>query len=361
MEYYIYITNKCNMNCSYCSVMMNSKKSNLPESIDYSLDDLESFIDNTQSNHIDEDAIIYFFGGEPTLDYKKISEIINIFKVKKGYKVKFVLHTNGILLGAIPYNIISNIDIIFLSLNYERVLVNNRFSPYFYNTVNAITDIKSKFKIITIGRFTISSKTNLYLEATMSSLFFDYIYWQLDNQKIIDNIEEYKKDYMKEVKLLLEHWIEFIEKGILLRYIPFLSITKNTLNSKAISVPTHYYCGYGDDIIYIQTDGSCFGCCDNIDEGSHFIGSIYNGIQFKNMDITEHCRACRYIKICGGRCGRMHEDFDLNRINSFCEMNIFLFELLQKEQTRIKKAIQNYPELKNAFNDINIEYTEQIP
>ena len=109
MEYYIYITNKCNMNCSYCSVMMNSKKSNLPESIDYSLDDLESFIDNTQSNHIDEDAIIYFFGGEPTLDYKKISEIINIFKVKKGYKVKFVLHTNGILLGAIPYNIISHV------------------------------------------------------------------------------------------------------------------------------------------------------------------------------------------------------------------------------------------------------------
>lgn len=361
MEYYIYITNKCNMNCSYCSVMMDEHKSNIPAEIKYSLDDLRKFVDKIQSScPCDKNAVIYFFGGEPTLNYEKIYEIMNKFQGVSEYNVTYVLHTNGLLLGEIPEKIISKINVIFLSLNYERMFDDGLMTPYFSKIVNTITRLKKDYPLITIGRFTVSTKTSLYTQASMSCLFFDYIYWQLDNQKQIENIEKYKANYIKDVELLFDVWLSFLKKGLILRYIPFLSIIKHILCD--MPVPIHYYCGYGDDIVYIQTDGSCHGCCDGIENRPHYIGNLYKGIEFKDMMITsDYCQKCDYLKICGGRCGRMHKDFDVDRINNFCEMNIFLFEKIKSCIPEIQQLINANPQILEAINDVNMEYTELIP
>ncbi len=361
MEYYIYITNKCNMNCSYCSVMMDNYKTNIPADIKYPLGDLRKFVDKVQSTcPSNENAVIYFFGGEPTLNYEKIYEVMNEFQDVSEYKITYVLHTNGLLLDEIPEKTISKINVIFLSLNYELMFDDGQLTPYFSKIVNTITKLKKEHNVITIGRFTVSPKTSLYTEASMSSLFFDYIYWQLDNQKQIDNIEKYKTNYISDVSLLFDNWFAFLKHGIILRYIPFLAIIKHILND--MPVPIHYYCGYGEDIIYIQTDGSCHGCCDGIENSPHYIGDLYRGIEFKGMTITsDYCQKCQYLKICGGRCGRMHKDFDLERIKDFCEMNIFLFEKIKSRIPEIKQLINANPKIIEAINDANMEYTELIP
>jgi len=361
MEYYIYITNKCNLNCSYCSVMMDPHQTTIPDEINYSIRDLKTFIDKKQKSVSSKDntACIYFFGGEPTLNYPQISDIIKLFDNRTDYTVKFVLHTNGLLLDIIPFDIISKVDVIFLSLNYEKIFNKGLITSYFYKIIRTISELKSKYNIITIGRFTVSNNTSLYTEATMSGLFFDYVYWQLDNQQKLSNLDTYKERYKNDIAILIDYWIRYLENGVVLRYVPFLSVTKHLLSKS--TTPTHYYCGFGEDIVFIQTDGSCYGCCDNIVNKKYLLGNIYDGIKYSDMEIDEHCASCQYIKLCGGRCGRMHKDFEQWRIDDFCEMNVFSFKLLQESLPRIKKAIQKKPELWEAFVDTNIEYTEQIP
>ena len=362
MEYYIYITNSCNMNCTYCSVMMDAGKAHIPMEINYALSDLKNFITKTQLSRksIDNTAILYFFGGEPTLHYEKISQIIQMFSDVTEFNITYVLHTNGLLLEKIPAYIISHINVIFLSLNYEKIFVNGKMTSYFSKIIDSITQIKKKYNIVTLGRLTISPNTSLYMEATMTGLFFDYIYWQLDNQKEISKIEEYKRSYIKEVTLLYKNWLSFLRKGTIIAYVPFLAIIRHIIYDDIN--PTNFYCGYGDDIVYIQTDGICHGCCDEIDKGRHIVGNIYDGIKFVDMEInTSYCKQCQHLRICGGRCGRMHKDFTRERIQHFCDMNIHLFTLIKDSINEIKELMSKYPYLIDAINDTNLDYTEQIP
>lgn len=360
MEYYIYITNKCNLNCSYCSVMLEQNSRQLPDKPIYKLEDLKHFIGTIQIARPNDVARLYFFGGEPTLDFDTIYSIILSFKDIKTYKVEFILHTNGLLLDSVPNHIINNIDIIFLSINYEKIYVNGKISDYFIKLIHNISKIKNKKNIPFIGRLTISEGASIYSECTLVGDFFDYVYWQLDNQKFLKNIMTYKEQYKKEISLLFDYWWSFFNEGIILRYIPFLSIVQHLIYK--YSIPQHYYCGYGDDMIYIQTDGSCYACCDEVDSGQHFIGDIYKGIKFQDMNILDNpCKNCDDIIICGGRCGRMHRDFDPERIQYYCEMNKFMFELIKKKLPEIVEKIDSHSHFKEVFSDPMMDYTELLP
>lgn len=359
MEYYVYITNKCNLNCTYCSVMLEHNKK-LPDKPIYKLEDLKNFVDIMQKTHPKDTARIYFFGGEPTLDYDAIYLTILSFKDVRNYKVEFVLHTNGILLDCIPNKLINYIDVIFLSINYEKVFKHGAISKYFIEILQSISKIKSKKNIPFIGRLTISEGTSIYSECTLIGDFFDYVYWQLDNQKVLNDIATYKEHYKQELSLLFDYWFSFFKKGIVLRYIPFLSVIQHLIFE--YDVPKKFYCGYGDDIVYIQTDGSCYACCDEVDSKQHYIGDIYNGITFNDMEISNTiCQNCEDLIICGGRCGRMHKDFDLERIEDYCDMNRFMFKLIKRNLHEILKIMESYDNYKKIFSDPMMDYTELLP
>lgn len=360
MEYYIYITNKCNLNCSYCSVMLEHNRSQLPAEPIYTLDALKAFVNSIQSTHPDDTARLYFFGGEPTLKFDTIYSIILAFKNIKAYKTEFILHTNGLLLDSIPKHIIEYIDIVFLSINYEKIYQKGAISNYFTKLICDMSQIKKQKSIPFIGRLTVSEGTSIYSECTLIGDFFDCVYWQLDNQKVLNDIVSYKEQYKREITLLFEYWFDFLKKGIILRYVPFLSIIQHFIHEYPI--PQHFYCGYGDDMIYIQTDGTCYACCDEVDSKRHFIGDIYNGISYQNMEIKDTiCIECKDVILCGGRCGRMHKDFDQERIKHYCDMNKFTFELIKNKLPEIIKIINSSVRYKNILTDPLMDYTELLP
>lgn len=345
------------MNCAYCSVLFDTIKHGIPLQPQYSFNELEQFVTKTQKILEDNVADIYFFGGEPTVDYQKIEELMDAFNVPHDYEINYIMHTNGLLINQAPKKILQNIKLTVLSFNYELIYKNGHVSSYFGNMVKAIERIKSAKNIPIIGRLTVSPKTSLFTECCLISNFVDYVYWQIDNCESMIDFCSYAAQYKYDIELLFKYWYKCLKKGIFLKFVPFISAIKQLIVES--EKPKNFYCGYGVSMIYIQTNGKCYACCDNVATNSHYIGDIFTGIQFSNNDLNNTiCRDCEYIKLCGGRCGRMHKDFSTERIKQYCLLNQFMFDLIKAHIINIKEIILKYPEMFDKLMDPMISYTE---
>lgn len=357
MEYYVYVTNDCNMNCKYCSVLFDTQKYGVPMKPQYTLEELECFITETQHKFNEDVADIYFFGGEPTVDYEHIEKIIEAFDKPYDYKINYVMHTNGLLIPKAPRKILEKVDLTLLSFNYELIYQNSHITPYFGQMIEAIEYIKSIKSMPIIGRITVSPNTSLFTECCLISNFVDYVYWQIDNCQFMDDIDSYQSQYKNDIMLLFKYWLSCLENNIFLRFVPFMSAVRNLLEEP--ETPTKFYCGYGSSMIYIQTNGKCYACCDNVATNSHYIGDIYSGIQFSNHTLNNTiCKDCAYIKLCGGRCGRMHKDFTNERVLQYCELSQYMFDIIIDNMDKIRSLLSKYPDFYDKIMDPMIAYTE---
>lgn len=345
------------MNCAYCSVLFDTKKHGVPMKPQYTFEELEHFVTETQHNLDDDVADIYFFGGEPTVDYNQIEKLIEAFSKTHMYKVNYIMHTNGLLIPEAPKKILEQISLTLLSFNYELIYKNGHITSYLGKMVNAIECIKAVKNTPIIGRITVSPNTSLFTECCLISNFVDYIYWQIDNCESMKDFASYQNQYKYDIMLLLKYWIKCLENGIFLRFVPFMSAVRNMIIPP--EKPSRFYCGYGNSMIYVQTNGKCYACCDNVATNSHYIGDIYTGIHFSNNDLNNTiCKNCSYIKLCGGRCGRMHKDFSVERIKQYCDLNQYMFNIIQDNIDTIKHAIFESPDFYNKIMDPMIAYTE---
>ena len=162
---------------------------------------------------------------------------------------------------------------------YEK----GHITPYLGKMINAIEHIKATNNAPIIGRITVSPNTSLFTECCLISNFVDYVYWQIDNCKWMDNFTSYQAQYKYDINLLLKYWINCLANGIFLKFVPFMSAVRNIISEP--EKPTKFYCGYGSSMIYVQTNGKCYACCDNVATNSHYIGDIYTGIHFSNNNL----------------------------------------------------------------------------
>ena len=130
----IFLTYRCNFNCSYCYV-------NKKETKELSANKLIKIIKElkTKNNEIKE---INFMGGEPLLRFDVIKEIINIF----GNEFVFNLNTNGYLLDKETLDfLLKNNVIIVLSLDGSEKTHNlNRKDKTFNKILNNIKGYEDK-------------------------------------------------------------------------------------------------------------------------------------------------------------------------------------------------------------------------
>ncbi len=362
MEYYIYMTNNCNMMCSYCSELFDCQKHKIPMGILYPKEKLVSFIRETQSHQPDKNVTIFFFGGEPSLEYKKIAEYISYLKSElKEYDVSFVLHTNGLLLHEIPLDVLKSLRMITLSINYERMPAYHLKDSYFETIMKGIERVRENSDCKIAGRLTLSSKTSLYCVVKLFGDFCDNLYWQLENCAQFSEPEKYMASMKYETEILFKEWFNELKKGHMLPWIPFMSVLKFMFYPDRDD--EHFCCGYDGHQVYIQTQGSCFACCDSVPGGQHCIGSLDKGIKFNVAQPInfEWCRNCEYRRLCMGRCGRMHVDFTKEHVLEYCDINKNMFNLFLDNKNEFEIILKKYPNLKDEFNSWFIDVTECIP
>lgn len=93
MQFTIVFSNKCNLTCDYCCVYDSLNKGS-----QITVQDAYNFLEWQLSLYPkNEEHIIEFFGGEPTIHYKEIKELFQLLEQNySDYNLSYRIYTNGI-------------------------------------------------------------------------------------------------------------------------------------------------------------------------------------------------------------------------------------------------------------------------
>ena len=231
---YIEITNKCNLNCSFCSKVLKPKKDMTLEEFDIILERIKDYTD----------YIYLHVKGEPLLH----KDIIKFINKANEYNLKVNLTTNGTIFSNYAKELgkCSNLNKINFSLHCEN------------NKSNYLEDIFDNIK---------------YLSKNTTSIFR---LWTLNNNKLDEKstkIVEKIRDYYN----LPQETVDKIKNENNIKISSTIYVDKdNEFDWPEIN--THKSCGYCYALktqIAILVDGTVVPCCLD-SNGIVNLGNIYN-------------------------------------------------------------------------------------
>lgn len=365
MEYIIYLTEKCNLNCTYCYENKRNKDilfDSIKKLIDYEIERKEKY------------AIIDFYGGEPLLKKDVIRDTIEYIKTKKS-KTRFYygITTNGTLLDDefIKYMSKNNFVNIAYSIDGTEETQNlNRQTIYGEETFK-IVEKNAKKLLKTFDdaiAMTVVTKNNLLrLSENVKYLFelgfktinllFDYSQdWNDEDLK--DIIEQYGKvTQIYEEKILQEDDVQ----------IPVIDDKIKTYIDEKYNCNEN--CILGKSTIVVGVDGNFYPCIQFVNNYRFIIGNCKDGIDVKakinlikeNNKENEICKKCAIRTRCKHMCACRNYSLT-NNIQELspivCETEKILIEVSDKMAERLYK--QNSKTFIQKFYNENYNWIKEI-
>ena len=312
MHYYVTLTSKCNLKCTYCYGKSCEDFDSdfggyeidyeLPSEITYDIEQLKSFL--AKDSHV----TLIFYGGEPLLRREKIKEIMDEIRAER-----FMIQTNGILLDRLEPEYTNRFHTILVSIDGdEEITDRNRGRGTYRKVMENLQLLRERgFHGEVIARMTVTEDTEI--EKQVKWLLFNEehpftsIHWQLDalfwqNDFKKRNFAEWAEhSYNPQIRRLIKFWLSYMEKyGRVLRLYPFVGVTESLLRKE----PSKLRCGAGWILFNIQTDGNISPCPVMAGMKDFYLGNITttDPADLRKIFVSEPCTKCNLYEICGGRC-----------------------------------------------------------
>ena len=364
VHYHLVMTQRCNLQCTYCGATVEPEL--MPVNLDITPEQLNRFFSKD-----DEPPVIAFYGGEPTLEARKIEEIMDKVPAKA-----FMIQTNGTLLHRIKPEYIKRFHTILISIDGRPEITDYyRGKGTYQRALNGgIYARKNGFTGDLIARMTVSEKSDIYEEVlhllNIKTPGFDHVHWQLDVMWDDDMNTRWKdfpgwlyNNYMPNLSKLIRYWITHLENNHeILGIAPFLGITHTLLTNK----PAQLRCGAGIDFFAITTDGRITVCPIPPSIDFAVVGDIFTStpkeLPFK-VTLGEPCLSCEERDVCGGRClyTNKTKHWGEEGFKMVCDATKHLIKELRKNIPIIKNLIEdgiikvqdfNYPVIPNGVEVI---------
>lgn len=271
------LTNRCNLNCSYCFVSQNEQ--------DMSLEIAEQALQWLKSNNENNEELptVGFFGGEPLL---KFNDIIKPLVEKYSKEFNWSITTNGILLNEDIVDFLYKYDIIpLLSFDGVPEVQNKQRSNSFNTILKNIPYLLLRFPNITM-RATVTKDSIPYLYDTVlmaEELGFKHIFfcenafenWEKNLEPIL--LDQFNKIGLHIYKNLINNK-PTIKVDPIQRIFKSLTLAqKNNLffNNEILR------CGLGTTSCAITPEGKIIPCQEKISTPNTILGDIQNGIDIQ--------------------------------------------------------------------------------
>ena len=313
MQFYLTLTNSCNLKCKYCyGKACDDFGSNfhdlaidysLPGSISYDIDTIVSFLRRERN------PILVFYGGEPLLKIDSLTEIMD--KIRNA---RFMIQTNGLLLDRLEPVYVNRFETILVSVDGDETLTDYyRGKGTFREVAKNIQAIRQNgFRGELIARMTVGEETEIDRqvlalidnpEIPVSSVHWqlDALFWQNDFPR--RRFAEWSQlDYDPRLRNLVRIWLEHMRNtGEVMRIYPFVGVMQSLLDGE----PSRLRCGAGWMMFNIQTDGNITPCPVMAGMKDFYLGNIRETYPESLRDavfVSEPCTGCEIYQICGGRC-----------------------------------------------------------
>ncbi len=355
MHYHIILTKECNLFCSYCGGGSDTP----PKEIQYSVEDLKSFMSK------DSDPVIEFYGGEPLLRLKAMSNIMDEIPGR------FVVQTNGQFLDRVEPHYLTRLHSVLVSVDGTREVTDKERGKGVYErlTRNLALMRERGFRGDVVARMTVAQGTDIYenVRHLLDTGLFDHVHWQLSfsmfweaGENTEPGIEEWIAEYDSGVSSLVRWWVdEMARSNRVAGIVPFIGVMNSLLSGKK----SRLRCGSGIDFFSVMPDGRISACPVAVDFDFSVIGSIFKSAPGSLCDVVgfgEPCSSCDIFEICGGRCLFVNKTQGMLRENGYtliCTTVKHLVSELQLALPQVRALIEcgavsrsefDYPELNNG-------------
>ncbi len=321
------LTDKCNLNCVYCSRQFARKKPS-SMSLDLVKDILKKAGDYAEKNKIR--MTIQFHGGEPLLEFKKIIFAVDSISKDKLKNLKLRIQTNGVLLNeeimkeCVKRNIEVGISLDGRQIENDLTRKNTCGGGTFEDITRALNLIKKHQKevrcltvITNINIKNLSKILKFFDELGINDVGFLPLYEEPRTRTIKKEMVPDMKSLADSQKELFDKWIRLLEnkKYKNLNISTFQILIWNLLSSNGNNKKFRVNCGVGTNSLFIESDGSVWGCgafsyanelnLGNISDNSFEdiqSNSNYKKFQQRITSNTNKCKDCVFQFICKGGC-----------------------------------------------------------
>lgn len=324
----ILISEDCNLACKYCYVKNNQYqgKSDLMDP-DVGKKSIDFLIERSENQ---KDLFVYFFGGEPLINFKVLEDIV-IYALKEGEKkdkhFHFSLTTNGTLFNDEIIDFIEKHAVtMVISIDGDKI-AQNRNRPLsgggdsYCRVTNNLKKLEQR-KIRYSARATVSSLTINKLAENFEHLIllgFKKIHFEnalAPKGKIFINDKNQVHEIKKQYSLISRKINKNIHSGQPFR-VESIPLPVERIDTKRI---ISYPCEAGRKYIAVDVKGDLYLCHRLVGEERFFLGNVVEGtyhpkwgeiIQKEmSVDSKKTCRKCWAKYICGGGCYAINYEFN---------------------------------------------------
>lgn len=351
MFVHLYLTDDCNLSCSYCRGKIFdtpeldreniSIDEDIPADVTYNLQDLYRFLSG------DPDPVVTFIGGEPTLRSGLLIRIMEEAPARR-----FMIQTNGTGLHRLPTEIVNRFETILISLDGDRMTTDQMRGEGTYNRVtqNIQHIIANGYQGELIARITVHEPADIRKSVTHLTWNPEYpftsVHWQMDadfwNDYSLRSFKRWSQEsYIPGIRQLIRDWVDHMEQtGEVLRWYPFIDPVQDLLSGKK----TRLRCGSGYANYTILTDGSIAPCPIMVGMTDYYSGNIRSATfaDLRDFPVKGRCEQCDIQDFCGGRClySSIMEPWPAEGRNLVCDTVRDLREGLIAVLPRIKEMLQ---------------------
>jgi putative peptide-modifying radical SAM enzyme len=349
--FHIYLTDSCNLACSYCRGKIFSTpdlerdtisiESDIPVEISCSIPDLCSFLSR------DPEPVITFIGGEPTLNCDAIIRIMEALPEER-----FMIQTNGLLLHRLPSAITNRFETILISIDGDEQTTDRGRGEGTYRRImeNISHILAGGYSGEIIGRMTVHEGVDILQAVThlADNRFYSFssIHWQMDanfwNDYHFRNFPAWAQNsYIPGIRTLVGIWIDRMEKtGIVDRWYPFIDPVQDMLLGKV----SRLRCGSGYANYTILTNGQIVPCPVMVGMKDYYAGEIVSAdpCSLPVFEVPGLCLECDIRDFCGGRClySAVMEPWPQKGRQEVCMTVKVLYETLRQELPSIRGLLE---------------------